>query len=235
MFKDFSFILFDEARHRYFNTKTSTYVPSVTSVLSKLYKFDKDYWLPKKAKQLNITVEELEKQWDDKRNRASEKGRIFHKYMEDRLNNIEVDTINTVAEQYLQDYKDDKVIACEMIVGNHLIAGTFDNLSLRDGKYILKDWKTNETFTTESEYNLTKPYQHLDNSKYTIYALQLSMYRYLLDIPIHRMEVVHFTDTDYKVYTLPYMEREIWQLIKQLEDDNRSTHSSTKGSDTPDF
>lgn len=227
----FDFIQFDEQTHRYYNTHISQYVPSVTTVLSKLYKFDKEYHLKRKAKVLNITPGELEKQWDTKRDNAANKGKIFHKYMEDRLLNKPTDIENYVAESYLSTYKDDVSLHCEMIVGNHVIAGTFDNLSIRDGKYILKDWKTNETFTTQSGYNLSKPFTYLDNSKFTIYALQLSMYRYLLDIPIHKMEVVHFTDTGYKVYTLPYMEREVWQIIKQLEHDNRATYSSSTGID----
>lgn len=228
---DFDFIQFDEQTHRYYNTNTGQYVPSVTSVISKLYKFDKAYHLKRKAKKLNITPEELEKQWDTKRDNAADKGKVFHKYMEDRLNNKPLLTENYIAESYLATYKDDVSLKCEMVVGNHLIAGTFDNLSLRGDKYILKDWKTNETFTVESEYNLEKPFAYLDNSKFTIYALQLSLYRYLLDIPVHRMEVVHFTDTHYKVYTLPYMEREVWQIIKKLEYDNRATYSSSTGID----
>lgn len=223
----FDFIQFDEKTHRYFNTNTGKYVPSVTSIISKLYTFDKAYHLKRKASKLNITPEELEKQWDTKRDNAANKGKVFHKYMEDRLLNRPTDIENYVAESYLATYKNDVSLHCEMVVGNHLIAGTLDNLSLRDGKYILKDWKTNEKFTTESEYNLAKPFAYLDTSKFTLYALQLSLYRYLLDIPIYRMEVIHFTDTDYKVYTLPYMEREVWQIIKQLEHDNRATYSSS--------
>lgn len=218
--KKFDFIQFDEATHSYYNTEIKRKVPSVTTVLGKLNPFNKGYWLPKKAKELGVSEAELEKQWDDKRDKAAAHGSRFHKYIEDKLQMVETKDKFISADKYLEDYKNDLTIACEMIVGNDCIAGTFDNLALRNGMYILKDWKTNEEFTTSSKYKLKVPYDYLDDCKFNIYALQLSMYRVLLDLPIYKMEVVHFTETDYTVYEVPYMEREARQIIKKLRDDN---------------
>ena len=233
--KDFSFIKFEEDKHRYFNANTGQYIPSVTSVLSKLSTFDKEYWLKVKAKQNNTTVEELEKQWDHSRDTAAKKGKDFHAHMEDYICGKAKKGIYSNADKYFEDYSKDVHVSTEVVIGNHLVAGTFDCLAVRDGSYILKDWKTNEKFTTYSTYKLEPPFQYLDNSKYTIYAFQLSLYRYLLDMPVYKMEVVHFDDNSYTVHEVPYLEREVRMLLNKLENDNRSTHSGITGIDPSVF
>jgi hypothetical protein len=226
-------ILFDEAAHSYLHKDLGVYLPSVTTVINKLKKpFDKVYWAKVKAKEYNMTVEAVIEMWDKNRDDASGKGRYFHKYMEDRLNRLRLPFRIDAAEAYLLDYRDDMSIENEVIVGNNVLAGTFDNLSERNGYKILKDWKTNREFKVKSEYRLLPPFDYLDDSHFTIYSLQLSLYRYLLDIPIYKMEVVHFSDDGYTVYDVPYLEREARLIIKKLEDDNRATCSSTERSDT---
>lgn len=234
MILNFDFITFDEATHTYYNKKIKKKVPSVTTVLGKLSKpFDTKYMTAKKEKETGVPAEIIEWSWNCKRDVAANYGSRFHKYMEDMYNFGKGYGFFPSANKYFEDYKNDIVIKNEFRVGNHVIAGTFDNLSMRDGKYILKDWKTNYELSTESDYNLLPPFEYLDKSKLTEYSLQLSLYRVLLNIPIYKMELVHFKTHDYVVYDLPFMEREARMIIKNLENDNSSTRSRTKRIDKP--
>lgn len=222
MINNFDFIEFDEATHTYRHRVSGTKLVSVTKVIESLHEpFNKDYWLPKKAAEQGISEEELEAVWNEKKQRAANYGTRFHRYMEDKLNLVNTKEKFVAADKYLQDYNEDVAVATEVRVGNHLVAGTFDCVVKRNGRYVLKDWKTNgvDKFTVESKYNkkLLAPFNYLPDCKLTLYTLQLSMYRYLLDLPIWKMELVHFTEEDYKVYEVPYMQSEVWKIMESLD------------------
>lgn len=220
MIPNFNFIVFNEAEHSYFNTRTNKYVPSVTTVLDRLKKKDKDKMLKAGVAKTGIPADILSWMWKTKNNVATNYGSRVHKYIEDICDLKEAKGHFPSVDKYFEDCHKDITVHSEFRVGNDLIAGTFDNLTLRDGKFILKDWKTNAVMTTQSPYKLDYPFRHLDDSKLTLYSLQLSMYRLLLGIEIESMEVVHFGAKDYTVYTVPYMEAEVKKILKNLHNDN---------------
>lgn len=231
MIPNFDFITFDEATHTYFNTEIQKKVPSVTTILNKLKKpFNKEKQLPLSAAKVNLPVEVVAWEWDMKRDIATNYGTRVHEYIENYYNKEPLEGYYPSAIKYLNENAD-QTIKSEFRVGNHLIAGTFDNLSMRNGEYVLKDWKTNKEFETKSMYKLLPPFQYLDKSELTIYSLQLSIYRKLLGLPISEMEVIHFGIKDYTIYKIPYMEREVNVILKQLENDYSATCSSDKGFD----
>ena len=230
MIPNFDFITFDEATHTYFNKKTKKKVPSVTTVLNSLQSpFDMDKQTKLKELETGIPAGIIKWTWDTKREIASNYGSRFHQYLEDHYNLNSPKGYFPSADKYISDYSEDVTVRTEFRVGNDVLAGTFDNLSVRgDGRYILKDWKTNADLTLKSDYKLLEPFSYLDKSKLTIYSLQLSLYRVLLDIPIYKMELVHFKAHDYVVYDLPFLEREARAIIQKLRDDNSRTRSRTK-------
>lgn len=237
MIRNFDFIEFDEATHTYRHKVTGEKLISVTKLIESLHEpFDKAKWLPKKAKERGISESELEAEWDEKRDRAASYGTRFHKYMEDKLNLVDTKDTFIAADKYLQDYREDLPIATEVRVGNDLAAGTFDCIVKRNGMYVLKDWKTNavDKFTLDSKKRFLPPFEYLRDSKLVQYTLQLSIYRYMLNVPIWKMELVHFTEEDYTVYDVPYMESEVRQIMESLErtkkkynDDSRTRISTT--------
>ena len=60
-----NFLYFDEGPHKYTDTYGNEYISVTTIIGNYSPKFDKDYWLHKKAKELGITEKELAKRWQD--------------------------------------------------------------------------------------------------------------------------------------------------------------------------
>lgn len=78
-------IIFKEDTHSYTDTFGNVY-KSTTQLLHD-YKepFDRDYWLKKKAKELNISEARLAKQWQDITDEACERGTKTHNGLEDGI------------------------------------------------------------------------------------------------------------------------------------------------------
>src|SRR5690349_18526012 len=78
-------LIFDEPTHKYTDTFGNSYV-STTTILGK-YKeaFDKEYWLNKKARELNTTKKALAKEWQTITTEACDRGNVFHNSAEDGI------------------------------------------------------------------------------------------------------------------------------------------------------
>lgn len=78
-------LIFKEEGHSYTDNFGNSYL-STTQLLHQ-YKepFDRDYWLKKKAKELNISEARLAKQWQDITNEACERGTRTHNGLEDGI------------------------------------------------------------------------------------------------------------------------------------------------------
>lgn len=228
-----SHILFEPTKHVYTDLRNGSNLTSVTTSLNHFKKpFDKDYWLRIKAKELGVTVEELEKDWEKKKVRGQTIGNRYHDYMERKAGKLaQKQKPIQAAENYLADYPDIPVLT-EFIVGNDCIAGTLDRLSLRGDSLILKDWKSNKKFYTNSRYTMINGLEHLPASEFYTYALQMSLYRYLLEpIPIERQECVWFpppnkeylsdspfSDKGYIVFIMPYLRDEAEMIVQTTKE-----------------
>ena len=78
-------LIFKEEGHSYTDNFGNSYL-STTQLLHQ-YKepFDRDYWLKKKAKELNISEARLTKQWQDITDEACERGTRTHNVLEDGI------------------------------------------------------------------------------------------------------------------------------------------------------
>lgn len=91
-------LIFHEDEHKYNDTDGNDYI-SVTTILGNYKtKFDKEYWLKRKAKELRISVKELEKQWESIKNEACERGTNTHNNLED---NIKLSSMFKKAVKYM--------------------------------------------------------------------------------------------------------------------------------------
>lgn len=81
-------LFFDEPEHKYTDSFGNSYKSTTTLLHEYQPKFDKNYWLKKKAKELGISTARLEKQWQDITNEACERGTKVHNGIEDGIKNI---------------------------------------------------------------------------------------------------------------------------------------------------
>lgn len=81
-------LFFDEPEHKYTDSFGNSYKSTTTLLHEYQPKFDKKYWLKKKAKELGISTARLEKQWQDITNEACERGTKVHNCIEDGIRNI---------------------------------------------------------------------------------------------------------------------------------------------------
>lgn len=76
-------LIFNEAQHSYIDTLNNNYI-STTQILHQYQpKFDKNYWLRKKSKELGISENKLEEQWSTITKEACERGTNTHNGLED--------------------------------------------------------------------------------------------------------------------------------------------------------
>lgn len=83
------FLYFEEEGHKYQDTLGNSYT-SVTTLIHDNYvpKFNKKYWLRKKAKELGISEKTLEKQWQDITDEACARGTATHNGIEDAIKDV---------------------------------------------------------------------------------------------------------------------------------------------------
>lgn len=78
-------LTFQEDGHKYYDTLGNTYKSTTTLLHDYAPKFDKDYWLKKKAKELNISPKRLEAQWQQITDEACTRGTNTHNGLEDGI------------------------------------------------------------------------------------------------------------------------------------------------------
>lgn len=78
-------LIFKEENHKYTDTLGNEYKSTTTLLHEYAPKFDKDYWLKKKSKELHISEEKLAQQWETITKEACEQGTSYHNELEDGI------------------------------------------------------------------------------------------------------------------------------------------------------
>jgi len=232
-------IRFEPQQHIYTDLCTGKHLVSTTTAIERFKKpFDKEFWLREKAAEAGITVAELEEQWRRKKVRGQMIGIRYHDYMERTFKHMAQQQKPIPAvENYLLEYNDVPLLT-EYIIGNEVLGGMVDHVALRGDSLVLKDWKSNKKFYTNSRYRLIKGLEHLPASEFNVYALQTSIYRYMLEpLPIERQECVWFfpprkeflsdsawNDKGYIVFVMPYLRDEAKHIIETVRNDDSATY-----------
>lgn len=101
----------------------------------------------------------------------------------------------------------------------HKLAGTVDLIVLEKDKVTLVDWKTNKAIYTAG-YKGKKalsPIDDLDDCNYIKYALQLSIYGYMLEkeygFKVDNLQLLHLKDDKYVVMQIPYLRDKVEVLL----------------------
>ena len=78
-------LIFKEDEHKYTDTRGKSYLSTTTMLHNYAPKFERSYWLRKKARELGISESTLEKQWNNITKEACEQGTKYHNNLEDNI------------------------------------------------------------------------------------------------------------------------------------------------------
>ena len=221
---------FNAEEHIY--THNSTILKSVTTLVEECFeKFDTDYWAPRIAAKRGISETELRKQWEDKADEARTLGTLMHDKIEKYYlgENPTSDETYHLFEEFTKEYKLNPYRTEWAIFDEDLqIAGTLDFLEYSNNEFTIYDWKRSDKIIGDGEpiktnrYNKTAfpPISNIPDTTYWHYALQVSIYRYILkrkygiNVAKGRLAVFHPSNSKYYVVDVPYLEEEVKLLFK---------------------
>lgn len=226
-------ILFEPETHRYVVDGTIE-CESVTTVVGNCFeKFDADYWARRKATP-ECPAEMLKAQWEEKGRIARDEGTLMHARIERHYLGHESDEAALAdgafrhfmrfAERHrLTPFRSEWPIFMESC----RIAGTLDFLAFDGEKYEIFDWKRSTKVVDNTGRVLSDsfgryghaPVHTVPDTTFHHYALQLSLYRYILaeeygiEVAACRLGVFHPDMADFHVVEVPYLLDEVKALV----------------------
>jgi hypothetical protein len=234
-------VAFDDVAHSY--TYKGRTLTSVTSIIKRHFPpFDKDGKIRTRiAEKEGINKKEVQDMWTAK----AKLGTVVHAGAEQllwaqRMQEDPVVTLDWIKEynpsysntyplylgqvsNFMEENKYDFIMS-ELIVYSPLysVCGTIDFILYDpvEESLVLGDWKTSTNIMGEGvsfeEYGYGK-LSHLPSTNFYQYALQLSVYRRLLEDwgwKVSEQFVVHLKENSYKVITLPYLSDEAGIILR---------------------
>ena len=223
-------VSFREADHVYI--VDSTPLDSVTTFVKNCFpEFDAEFHAKRKAEALGITKEAVLEMWDKKGKESREQGTAMHKKIESFYLGKEPSTDETFElfkifanKITLKPYRTEWAV----YDWEQKIAGTIDFVDYQNGEYIIYDWKRSDKLIAKNGLPIKNslygekalpPIENLDDSPYYHYALQLSLYKYILEknygITVSKLRLGIFHPSYNKPYVLemPYLQNEIDTLF----------------------
>lgn len=273
-----SILKFTAHNHKYVSDDNTDWL-SVTSLISNFKQpFDADKIAKKcatskKSKWYGLTPEEIKEAWKAEANRATTLGTWYHNQREAdicEINNMErhgytVPVFKPIEIEGVKHSPNQKIK--DGIYPEHMvylrsagICGQSDLVEVINGKVHITDYKTNKEIKVEGFTNwegvtqkMSPPLSHLDDCHLNHYALQLSMYMFIIlkhnpkltpgTLTIHHIlfqeagrdrfnNPISALDshgnpivTDVVQYDLPYLKEEAIALIHWLEDNRHKLKS----------
>lgn len=182
-------------------------------------------------------------EWTYKRDFSCSKGSAVHEYAQSLWSGEEYkyrhkfddsekyrETLLKLGKQAINFHNDfeDKWehLADEYVVGSeeYDIASAVDHLYLdkTTNELLLGDYKTNsDIYKNEKTYNRMKtPLRHLKDTTLNHYALQLSIYKFLIEkytkLKVARLFIIWFSEENdnYKIIDIPYLEEEVKNILE---------------------
>jgi hypothetical protein len=266
-----SILKFTPHNHKYSSDDNQEWL-SVTSLISNFKQpFDADKIakkcsVNKKSKWYGMTPEEIKAAWNAESNRATSLGTWYHNQRENDLCEIEnmerhgvsIPIVKPIEIDGVKHSPNQKIV--DGVYPEHMvylrsagICGQSDLVEVVKGEVHITDYKTNKEIKVEGFTNwegvtqkMAPPVSHLDDCNLNHYALQLSMYMFIIlkhnpklsfgSLTIHHIlfqeagrdrfdNPISALDshgnpivTDVIQYDLPYLKKEVIDLIHWLED-----------------
>lgn len=228
-------IVFDEEPHIYYIKGSSDNISVTTFVHSNLFPhFDADKIISKmmksrnweKSKYYGKTSDEIKEEWEKNRVESSEAGTEMHKSIELFYNNETVNNSSIEYQYFLrfnEEHKDELIpYRTEWIVFDEetKFAGSIDMVYKRkngnDKNLVIYDWKRSKKITDENNFERGyAPVEHLPNSNYWHYSLQLNIYKKILEKNYNKiidemyLLSLHPNNTSYIKIKVPLLEEEV--------------------------
>lgn len=222
-------VVFNPINHTYTNSVTNEIYPSVTTILEKYHPvFDKQKHATRSAERYGVTVDFILNEWQEINKQSTDYGKEVHKVIETyiKTETLEDDKWNWLLQGLwdtgLFNVKSSKLLTENLLYSDtYKIAGTTDLIISNSKSFSIVDFKTNKKFNTLNKYgeNLLDPVSHLNNSQYSTYSLQLSLYAFLyqLDTKKNVDELkAYYIDKEAKtiqVYNTPYLKTDVLNII----------------------
>ncbi len=217
-----------EDEHKYqLRSNPSITFNSVTELISKYFEpFNKDSVASKlintHPKYFGMTKVELIKQWDERRDHGSK----IHKEIEDFIKSGKVATEQKSLDaiDWLERNSLEKELQSEAIIFSKelKIAGSIDVLihDKKNNSYVILDWKTSKSIPKTSfngKMGIHPATRHLMDCKFIHYSIQLSFYRYILEmyygLLISDQLIAHLDGNSCTIHRAHYHKNEIMKII----------------------
>jgi ATP-dependent exoDNAse (exonuclease V) beta subunit len=186
-------MVFTDEDHMYVH-EGHVYTSVTTLVKQFVKKKDWEVIAEKYAAKNGETAEYWLKKWDDHKRHKAEKGSRYHKIREDTTEGIDCPVID--GKKHAIDLKGLDGVYKELIIFDPLyrVAGQIDYLKVTNGLCHIVDYKTSKDISNEAPvvgFNRTTrkpikphfltPISALEETTYNTYALQLSVYAFMLE------------------------------------------------------
>ena len=231
-------LLFDEATHRY-TVKGAEYT-SVTTLIKSLFEvFDTELIIDKmmasknwsNSRYFGMSKDEIKQQWANNGSVQSKFGTDLHRDIENYYNGIQVTNesieygyfIQFVQQFPLKPYRAEWTVYHE----EARIAGTIDMLFENDDHTLqIYDWKRSKGIEKNNKlfkFGLDPIIEHLPDTNYWHYSLQLNMYKYILEEKYNKkvthmyLLCLHPTNKSFERIIVKDLRKEVEQLfIKRI-------------------
>jgi hypothetical protein len=224
--------ILQKSDHTYSDNQGNKY-KSVSSILALIKpKFDLEQKAIDYAAKKKMDLEDVLNLWEEKKNTGLNFGTLIHenieayflerKILDDRYSEI-------IKEVYDKVYVDGAYNELICFDKSKKICGTADYVQFKEDSFIISDFKTNLKFNFENAFEnkfLRNPVEHLPNSEYFIYALQLSFYASMISkltglrceaLNIYWLKRQIDTKDKFKAkwlkYTVPYLKEEVEDVL----------------------
>lgn len=201
----------------------------------------------KYRKEVIARKRELLSEWEDKKNDAAEAGTRFHKSAEDSTRKAmvwEEDSTIPILGSYdlIGTSKTTKKLENGLLTELLLyddeleIAGQADWVLVKDGEVYIKDYKTSKEIKMKSfaDEVLLHPLEEFPNCNFYTYAIQLSLYAYMLEkagYKISRLNLEHVdrsTFTTIATHPVKYHKDAVIKLLNHYSASRKKTSGTIK-------
>ena len=237
-------IYFIESTHTYYVDGDSTGYISVTKLLHAFFPHFDPVAIIKKmrrgpkwatSKYFGMTDQEITHMWNENGRIASEAGTAMHLAIEQFLHGSEemitAEMRETVEWKYFEQFWNDHGadlepyrMEWEVFAGpEHKLSGSIDAIFRRksDGKFLIYDWKRSKEIKSDNPYGTGfAPIDHLPDTNYWHYTLQLNVYKWILetyyglDVAHMYLVIMHPDNKSYKRMRLNHMDDEVADMIQ---------------------
>jgi ATP-dependent exoDNAse (exonuclease V) beta subunit len=217
---------------------------SATTIIHKYFpEFDSDAVIQKmmkssswkKSPYFGMTVDEIKEKWEQNRVTAAAKGTQVHDWIENFYLGGMIPPSKEAEESksfqnFLEFHKDygwnPYRTEWRVFTEDYKVAGSIDIIfeGSSPGKIKVYDWKNSKEIKTENRYEKgLEPLNHLPNSNFYHYSLQLNLYKWILerhyDVKVEEMGliIVHENFPTYLKYDVKDMSKDVYMMLEHYK------------------